>query len=95
MIRQRCLATGPTLTALRRLVPAHADRMAGFRGWTITSKDDGESVRLTLTSGDPSEVEILRALGFFGFMASGVHHPHELLAVARGRGGHWPDPAGE
>jgi hypothetical protein len=33
-------------------------------------------------------VEVVRALGFFGFMASGVHRPHQLLAVARGRSGH-------
>ena len=85
--------SGQTLTAIRRLVPSHAAQMDGFRGWKITAENRGERVHLRLRSDDPKEVEVLRALGFFGFMASGVHHPHQLLAVARGRGAHWPDPS--
>ena len=78
--------TERTLAAVRRLVPVHAEEMdAAFRGWRIHVLDQDPTVRLTLTSDDSAEVEVVRALGFFGFMASGVHHPHQLLAVARGR----------
>jgi hypothetical protein len=77
-----------TLAAVRRLVPAHAETMNGFRGWKAAVSDRGGTVHLTLASDDPAEVEVVRALGFFGFMASGVHRPHQLLAVARGRDGH-------
>ena len=84
-----------TLAAVRRLVPAHAEKMTGFRDWKVSARDDGESIQVKLTSDDPAEVEVVRALGFFGFMASGVHHPHQLMAVARGRGMHWPEPVGD
>lgn len=79
-----------TVDAIRRLVPSHARAMDGFRGWRVAAEDSADGVRLTLESTDPGEAEVIRALGFFGFMASGVHHPHELLAVARGRSEHWP-----
>jgi len=81
---------GRTLEAIRRLVPAHARGLDGFRGWRVAVEEGDDGVVVTLTTGDPAEVEVTRALGFFGFMASGVHHPHQLLAVARGRSEHWP-----
>jgi hypothetical protein len=82
--------TGRTLEAIRRLVPAHARGLDGFRGWRVAVAEREDGVVVTLTTDDPAEVEVIRALGFFGFMASGVHYPHQLLAVARGRSEHWP-----
>lgn len=79
-----------TLEAVRRVVPIHARHMTGFRGWTTAVSDDGDSFELTLTTDDPEEVAVLRGLGFFGFVSSGVHRPHELLSVARGRPGAEP-----
>lgn len=77
--------SGRTLAALRRVVPEHARRMDGFRGWRVTLEDAGDALKLTLRSDDESEARIVRALGFFGFLASGVHRPQNHLALVRGR----------
>ena len=79
-------ATGDprTVEALRRQVPSHVERMNGFRGWQATSAEEGDVMVVTITSTDDLETAILRGVGFFGFMASGVHRPHQLLAVSRG-----------
>lgn len=75
-----------TLASLRRLVPEHVRRMDGFRGWKVTLEGDGgEALRLSIKTDDAAEVEIVRGLGFFGFLATGVHRPQNNLAVVRGR----------
>jgi len=79
-----------TLEAVRHVIPGHVRRMDGFRGWSATFEDTDDGLDLTLTTADPDEVAILRGLGFFGFVATGVHRPHELLAVARDRAGAQP-----
>ncbi len=77
-----------TLEAARRVVPAHVAAVEGFRGWRVEVLDgateDGTPLRLRLIAPDESETEILRALGFFGFLASGIHRPGYHLALARG-----------
>lgn len=73
-----------TLAALRRVVPEHVRRMDGFRGWNIAIEDAGESLRVVIRSDKADEVEVVRAVGFFGFLASGVHHPENHLAVVKG-----------
>lgn len=71
--------------ALRRVVPEHARRLDGFRGWRVGLEAGGADLVLAITSEDAREVEVIRALGFFGFLASGVRAPERHLAVARGR----------
>lgn len=74
-----------TRAALGRVVPEHARRMEGFRGWSVALEDAGEAMKLTLMSDEEGETRIVRALGFFGFLASGVHRPQNHLALVRGR----------
>jgi hypothetical protein len=72
--------------AAERVLASHLELVDGFRGWQIASEPIGDgSLRLTVHTDDPEELPVVRALGFFGVLASGVHRPHELLAVARGR----------
>ncbi len=73
-----------TRGAARRVVPEHARRLDGFRGWRVELDEAGEDLALSVTSDEADEVEIIRALGFFGFLASGVRAPQRHLAVARG-----------
>lgn len=75
-----------TLESLRRIVPEHVRRMDGFRGWEVNLEDDaGETLGISIRADDAAEVEVVRGLGFFGFLASGVHRPQNNLAVVRGR----------
>lgn len=75
----------PTLAALRRAVPAHVSSSDGFLGWEVKLRDAGDALELTITTADPEEVDVVRALGFFGYLASGVNRPQSHLAVVRGR----------
>jgi hypothetical protein len=83
-LRVRVTGDAQLLDAARRAVLGHARRLDGFRTWSILTEDAGDAVVLELTTQNADEVTVLRALGFYGFLASGVHRPHELLAVARG-----------
>ncbi|HVS64821.1 MAG TPA: hypothetical protein VMT85_15100 [Thermoanaerobaculia bacterium] len=83
-LRVRVFGDQALLEAARRAVLRHAGRMDGFRGWNVAGEDAGDAVVLELTTDQSDEVSVVRALGFYGFLASGVHRPHELLAVARG-----------
>ena len=74
-----------SVAAARRVVLRHAERMNGFRGWRVAARDLDDRIEVSITTADASELPVLRAIGFYGFLASGVHRPHELLAVARGR----------
>ena len=77
--------TGRALASARRAVPEHAALVRGFRGWRVEIAEGDDTLELTLTSDDPAEVEIVRALGFFGFLATGVNRPQYHLALAQGR----------
>jgi hypothetical protein len=85
--------SGRTLEAIRRMVPAHAAMMDGYRGWTVTAAHaalpapDMGGVVLTVSAPSqayPAEIAHIQGLGFFGFMASGAHHQVHHLAIAKG-----------
>jgi len=83
-LRVRIGGDDQLLASARRAVLRHAERMDGFRDWRVTGEDAGDAIVLELTTDREEELEVLRGMGFYGFLASGVHRPHELLAVARG-----------
>jgi hypothetical protein len=74
---------GRTLTAIKRMVPAHVAELARI-GWNAKTEDLPNGVKLIVTSGDPQQAKKLKALGFMGIMTQGGHHqPHHLM-VAKG-----------
>jgi hypothetical protein len=75
---------GPTLGAIQRMIPAHAQEINGRNGWSAKAAMVPNGVLLTVTSTDPKEVQHIRGLGFIGILVSGTHHqPHHLM-VAKG-----------
>lgn len=65
--------SGPTLDAIRRMIPAHAresDAMPRLdaRTWPL---HDG--IRPTVTSAEPGDIAGIRAPGFIGLQVSGAH----------------------
>lgn len=79
--------TGRTVEAILRMVPAQAHQVdqAHLNGWTAKTEPQPNGVLLTVTSGDPQQVQHIRGLGFIGFMASGSHHQAHHLAMAKGQ----------
>jgi hypothetical protein len=82
----RILVTGSgrTLSAIRRMVRAHAREVDARRGWSVAASPIADGVVLTVTATDPAEVTKIRALGFMGVMVQGAHHQPHHLAIARG-----------
>jgi hypothetical protein len=73
----------PTLAAIKRMVPAHAQEL-GALGWNAQTEDLPDGVKLTVVSADPRQVIKLKALGFMGIMVQGSHHQLHHLMMAKG-----------
>ncbi|MGO8916596.1 MAG: hypothetical protein ACLQJR_11885 [Stellaceae bacterium] len=81
-----------TVQAIQRMVPAHAHEIdkTHLNGWSARTDPLPNGVTLTVTSGDPKEVQHIRGLGFIGILASGSHHQAHHLAMAKGEFAHMP-----
>ncbi|MEZ5936354.1 MAG: hypothetical protein R3F54_31530 [Alphaproteobacteria bacterium] len=79
---------GRTRDAIQRMVPAHAIELDAMPIWSASAEITPAGASLTVTSPDPAIETRVRALGFFGLMATGSHHQEHHLAIARGEGVH-------
>ncbi|MEL6294593.1 MAG: hypothetical protein AAFV87_18375 [Pseudomonadota bacterium] len=70
-------------TALR-MVPAHAPVLEAETGWTSIAEQRDDRLIWRIT-GDAAQI---RALGFYGLMATGDHHRPHHLGIARGKSVH-------
>jgi hypothetical protein len=77
---------GRTVDAIKRMVPAHARELAKI-GWSATTEDLPNGVKLTVTSTDAQQVVRIKGLGFMGIMVQGSHHQLHHLAMAKGEFG--------
>jgi hypothetical protein len=79
--------TGRTVEAIQRMVPAHAHQVdqTHLNGWSAKTEPRPNGVLLTVTSGDPLQVQHIRGLGFIGVMVSGSHHQAHHFAMAKGQ----------
>ncbi len=82
-LRISIATTGEGGSAASRMVPAHAPVLAAETGWTSDVTKVTDALVWTVTS--PSDARIIRALGFFGLMATGDHHRAHHMALATGR----------
>ncbi|HEV2303387.1 MAG TPA: hypothetical protein VGR91_17610 [Stellaceae bacterium] len=85
-IRVAVTGTGRTIAAIKRMVPDQAAMIeeAHPQGWSAKTQSLPNGVILTVTAGEPKQVEIIRGLGFIGVMASGNYHQVHHLAMAKG-----------
>ena len=73
--------------SIRRMTLAHASVMAGINGWEYTAlKIDGGAMVTVIVP--PQDKAKLKALGFFGVMASGSHHQAHHWMMASGQNPH-------
>jgi hypothetical protein len=72
--------------AAGRVLPEHLQRVDGFRGWSMAgAATPSGDFEISLRTEDAEELSVLRGMGFFGVLASGVYRPHQLLAIAQDR----------
>ena len=80
--------SGRTLLAIQRMIPAYAQNVNGFKGWTAKTASLPNGELLTVSATDPKEIQHIRGLGFIGLLVSGsMHEPHHL-AMAKGEFDH-------
>ncbi len=75
---------GRTKQAIQAMVPAHAGVLGKTTNWKIkaTTTNSGAVMSITMDSGH--ELQKIKALGFFGVMATGAHHQAHHFAMAKG-----------
>jgi len=78
---------GDVADAIRRMASAHAGMMDGVDGWVYATEvvPNGAAMTLIVPKGDFAK---LNALGFYGIMASGMHHQPHHWAMATGGNPH-------
>jgi len=77
-----------TLQAIQAMVPAHAPMIDGQNEWVAKAELTPTGATLIVTSANAKEVTHIRALGFYGLMATGGHHQTHHLGLARGEDPH-------
>jgi hypothetical protein len=87
-LRMRIARGGSGGEAAGRMVPAHAPFLNAETGWASTIEVEDDDIVWTVTAPSAVDVTKIRALGFFGLMATGGHHRRHHLAVARGAAMH-------
>jgi hypothetical protein len=75
---------GPTLQAIKRMVPAHVKELREI-GWNAKSDDLPNGAKVTVMASEAEPLTKLKALGFMGIMVEGGHHQqhHLLMAISR------------
>lgn len=79
---------GRVKDSIRRMITGHADTMNGVRKWRYIAEPSSSGANLTVIPPDEGSAGKLRALGFIGIMARGMHHQEHHLMIAKGLGPH-------
>ncbi|WP_456389425.1 hypothetical protein [Profundibacter sp.] len=78
---------GKTTGAIQRMAFAHSGIMSGVGDWTFSPQMHDAGVALTvITAAD--DMDKMRAIGFFGIMALGMHHQDHHWMMATGTNPH-------
>ncbi|MEE9313212.1 MAG: hypothetical protein V3V02_01055 [Rhizobiaceae bacterium] len=75
---------GRTKQAIQAMVPAHAAVLARITDWESKGVATDTGATLTVHAANAHELHKLKALGFFGIMATGAHHQAHHFAMAKG-----------
>lgn len=75
---------GAVRDSVRRMVTAHAAAMQGESAWRFAAETTPTGAALTVRAADAARAARIGALGFFGVLTAGMHHPAHHLAIARG-----------
>ena len=75
--------TGATLRAIHAMMPAHGRVLDTTTDWTVRVETNPRGAVMRVAAA-PDALKRIRALGFFGIMATGAHHQVHHLQIARG-----------
>ena len=78
--------TDDTITAIRNMVPTHANAVQSMTQWTIATTEQTDGMTVSIQTSDKAALTRLKALGFHGFLTIGAHHQAHHLQMARGVG---------
>lgn len=76
---------GRTLQAIISMVPRHAEMVKQTTPWNISVSEIPDGVVVVIEANSSEALKKIKALGFFGFMAIGSHHPKHHLQMAKGK----------
>lgn len=76
--------SGNTLRALQNMVPSHATELDKMGVWRVKGEANEYGATLTIKPNDKLDLQKIKALGFFGLMATGAHHQPHHLGMANG-----------
>ena len=79
---------GNVIRAAQSMVPAHARELTKMNTWQVEGEATNDGARLTIQTADADTFAKVRALGFFGLMATGAHHQPHHLGMATGQMAH-------
>ena len=79
---------GRVKDSIRRMIAGHAETMNGVSNWRYIAEPSSSGANLTVIPPDEGSAGKLRALGFIGIMARGMHHQEHHLMIAKGLGPH-------
>ncbi|WP_026481083.1 hypothetical protein [Ahrensia sp. 13_GOM-1096m] len=72
------------IDAAKSMVPAHSAELRTSFGWDIEAQVKESRVEMIVKSSESLPREKIKALGFFGIMATGAHHQPHHLGMATG-----------
>jgi len=79
---------GDTSQAIYRMVQAHAPFLQTATGWKVTFNQLPDGARLRVQANTQAELSKISALGFYGLLTLGAHHPQHHFIIAKGHSGH-------
>ena len=75
---------GGVVGSIQRMITGHVATMNGVDGWKFSAEANDKGAVMTVTPPDLASMSKLRALGFIGIMAQGMHHQQHHWMLANG-----------
>ena len=83
--------SGATVASIQSMVSAHSREIATTTPWQSKVQNIASGVVLQMTADDAAQLQKLKALGFYGVMATGAHHQAHHFLLAKGTSAHTGD----
>jgi len=87
-LQMRISLAGRPGEAASRMIPAHAPVLAAETGWSSQVTVLQDHIVWTVSAPSDDDARKIKALGFFGLMATGAHHQAHHMSLARGEQAH-------